>query len=223
MPTESIRSNGPLGPPPWTGRLSRRVGWSGRASNERHALIRMEMRIMRVAVLMAASPCPWPAPSSPRCPRPWSPRRSPPTGSSGPTSPPRASPRPEALARLGEMGFRTVVNLRTEKEGAAEERAVVEAQGLRYVWVPVTADSFSLADVEAVAEGRRRPLVRPRAAPLRVLEPRGGGLGRDPVAAGEDPRRGPGGRPGGRAAQPADGGGRPAGARGPGAARPRLP
>jgi uncharacterized protein (TIGR01244 family) len=59
-------------------------------------------------------------------------------------------PSPEALARLGEMGFRTVVNLRTEKEGGAEERAVVEAQGLRYVWVPMTADSFSAADVDAV-------------------------------------------------------------------------
>jgi len=59
-------------------------------------------------------------------------------------------PVPEALAKLEDMGFRTVVNLRTEKEGAAEERAVVEAQGLRYVWVPMTADSFSLADIEAV-------------------------------------------------------------------------
>jgi uncharacterized protein (TIGR01244 family) len=59
-------------------------------------------------------------------------------------------PVPEALASLRDMGFRTVVNLRTEKEGAAEERAVVEAQGLRYVWVPVTPESFSLADVEAV-------------------------------------------------------------------------
>ena len=59
-------------------------------------------------------------------------------------------PAPEALGRLGEMGFRTVINLRTEKEGAAEEKAVVEAQGLRYVWVPVTPDTFSLADVEAV-------------------------------------------------------------------------
>jgi uncharacterized protein (TIGR01244 family) len=48
------------------------------------------------------------------------------------------------------MGFRTVVNLRTDREGGAQERAVVEAQGLRYVWVPITADSFSLADVEAV-------------------------------------------------------------------------
>ena len=48
------------------------------------------------------------------------------------------------------MGFRTVVNLRTEKEGAGGRGAVVEAQGLRYVSVPVTPDTFSLADVEAV-------------------------------------------------------------------------
>jgi len=59
-------------------------------------------------------------------------------------------PAPEALAKLKDMGFRTVVNLRTAQEGAAEERAVVEAQGLRYDSVPVTADSLSLADAEAV-------------------------------------------------------------------------
>jgi uncharacterized protein (TIGR01244 family) len=59
-------------------------------------------------------------------------------------------PSPETLAQLGALGFRTVVNLRTEREGAAEEKAVVESQGLRYVWVPVTPDTFSLADVEAV-------------------------------------------------------------------------
>jgi uncharacterized protein (TIGR01244 family) len=59
-------------------------------------------------------------------------------------------PSPDALARLREMGFRTVVNLRTDKEGAAAERPVIEAQGLRYVWIPVTQDTFSLADVEAV-------------------------------------------------------------------------
>lgn len=59
-------------------------------------------------------------------------------------------PSPETLARLGEMGFKTVVNLRTEKEGAAAERAVVEAQGLRYIWIPVTPESFSVADAEAV-------------------------------------------------------------------------
>ena len=61
-------------------------------------------------------------------------------------------PSPQALARLKEMGFRTVVNLRTEKEGAAAEAPVVEAQGLRYVWVPVTTESFSAADVEAVGK-----------------------------------------------------------------------
>jgi len=31
-------------------------------------------------------------------------------------------PTPEALKGLGEMGFRTVVNLRSEKEGPADER-----------------------------------------------------------------------------------------------------
>ena len=59
-------------------------------------------------------------------------------------------PAAEALAKLKDMGFRTVVNLRTEEEGTAEEQKVVEAQGLRYVSVPVTADSLSLADAEAV-------------------------------------------------------------------------
>jgi uncharacterized protein (TIGR01244 family) len=61
-------------------------------------------------------------------------------------------PAPEALAKLKDMGFRTVVNLRTEQEGAAEERKVVEAEGLRYVSVPVTAGSLSLADADAVEE-----------------------------------------------------------------------
>ena len=55
-----------------------------------------------------------------------------------------------ALQGLKRMGFRTVVNLRTEKEGPADERAVVEAQGLRYVSIPIAPDTFSLADVEAV-------------------------------------------------------------------------
>jgi uncharacterized protein (TIGR01244 family) len=70
-------------------------------------------------------------------------------------------PSPEALGRLKEMGFRTVVNLRTEKEGAVEEKAVVEAQGLRYVWVPVTAESLSLADVEAVEKVIEDPSAGP--------------------------------------------------------------
>jgi uncharacterized protein (TIGR01244 family) len=71
-------------------------------------------------------------------------------------------PTPEALRGLEGMGFRTVVNLRPETEGPAEERAVVEAQGLRYVSIPVTADTFSLADVEAL----ERVLDDPSAAPV---------------------------------------------------------
>jgi len=70
-------------------------------------------------------------------------------------------PAPQALAKLKEMGFRTVVNLRTEQEGAANERKVVEAEGLRYVSVPVTAESLSLADAEAVEKVLRDPSSAP--------------------------------------------------------------
>jgi uncharacterized protein (TIGR01244 family) len=70
-------------------------------------------------------------------------------------------PSPEALAKLKDMGFRAVVNLRTEPEGTAEERKVVEAQGLRYVGVPVTADSLSLADAEAVEKVLHDPASGP--------------------------------------------------------------
>ena len=71
-------------------------------------------------------------------------------------------PTPKALEGLGEMGFRTVVNLRSEKEGPAGEQAVVEALGLRYVSIPVMPDTFSLADVEAV----EKILDDPSAAPV---------------------------------------------------------
>ncbi len=71
-------------------------------------------------------------------------------------------PAPDTLKRLGDMGFRTVVNLRTEQEGAAEEGHVVRALGLDYVWVPVTSGTFSLEDVEEV----ERILDDPDAAPV---------------------------------------------------------
>ncbi len=70
-------------------------------------------------------------------------------------------PSPDALARLREMGFKTVVNLRTEGEGAAAERAVVEAQGLRYVWIPVTPDTFGLGDVQAIEKVLDDPAAGP--------------------------------------------------------------
>ncbi len=81
-------------------------------------------------------------------------------------------PSPEALAKLKEMGFRTVVNLRTEQEGAAEERPVVEGEGLRYVSVPISPATFSLADVEAVekvlADQAARPVLLHCASSNRV-------------------------------------------------------
>jgi len=60
-------------------------------------------------------------------------------------------PAPAVLPRLGAMGFKTVINLRTAGEaGPANERDVIEGQGLRYLSVPVSPATFSLADVEAV-------------------------------------------------------------------------
>lgn len=61
------------------------------------------------------------------------------------------APSAEAALRLKDLGFKTVIDLRTEAEGTAEEKAAVEKQGLRYVSVPMTAASFSLADARAVA------------------------------------------------------------------------
>jgi uncharacterized protein (TIGR01244 family) len=60
-------------------------------------------------------------------------------------------PTPQALANLKAMGFSTVVNLRTEKEGTKDEEAAVKAAGLKYVSVPVTAETLSASDVDAVA------------------------------------------------------------------------
>jgi len=60
-------------------------------------------------------------------------------------------PTDEGLKQLKTQGFRTVIDLRTTtEEGLADEKALVEGQGLRYVHVPVTAGSFSPADVDAV-------------------------------------------------------------------------
>jgi uncharacterized protein (TIGR01244 family) len=79
---------------------------------------------------------------------------------------------PEAMKQLKAMGFRTVVDLRTEAEGTAEEKAAVEALGLRYVSVPVTPSTLSLKDVEAVAgvlaDGAAAPVLLHCAASNRV-------------------------------------------------------
>jgi uncharacterized protein (TIGR01244 family) len=66
------------------------------------------------------------------------------------------------LAQLKALGFKTILNLRTEQEGAKAEEAAVKAQGLRYEWVPVTPASLSLDDVAKVG----RVLDDPTAAPI---------------------------------------------------------
>jgi uncharacterized protein (TIGR01244 family) len=71
-------------------------------------------------------------------------------------------PSAEAVSRLKALGFKTVIDLRTEAEGTAEEKAAVESQGLRYVSVPVTPATFSLDDAKAVA----RLLDDPEAGPV---------------------------------------------------------
>jgi uncharacterized protein (TIGR01244 family) len=71
-------------------------------------------------------------------------------------------PSPESLTKLGSMGFKTVLNLRQAGEGGpANEREVVEGQGLRYVSVPMTAATFSLADVLAVEKVLNDPAAGP--------------------------------------------------------------
>lgn len=61
------------------------------------------------------------------------------------------TPSPEALRELKAMGFKTIIDLRTEDEGTAQEKAAVEQLGLRYVLVPVTPTTLSLDDVKLVA------------------------------------------------------------------------
>ncbi len=57
------------------------------------------------------------------------------------------------LDGLSRLGFRSVVNLRAEDESvAADERARVVAQGLRYVRLPITAASLKREDAEVLAK-----------------------------------------------------------------------
>lgn len=70
-------------------------------------------------------------------------------------------PSSETLERLADMGFRTIVNIRTEQEGAREEEKVIRAQGLAFVWVPVTSGTFSMEDVEAVEQVLDDPAAAP--------------------------------------------------------------
>jgi uncharacterized protein (TIGR01244 family) len=59
-------------------------------------------------------------------------------------------PSKEALAKLKESGFRTAIDLRQPAEGVSITREAVEVQGLRFVSVPVSPDTFSIEDVKKV-------------------------------------------------------------------------
>ena len=101
-------------------------------------------------------------------------------------------PSPEAVASLKARGFRTVIDLRTPTEpGFAEEKAAVEAQGLRYVNVPVAGGAFSGTDVDAVKAALDQAAGRPDAAALRELEPRRRRVGGPPGPGGSARRRRP--------------------------------
>jgi len=70
-------------------------------------------------------------------------------------------PSAEALGRLKAQGFKTVIDLRTEVEGTLAEKQAVEAQGLRYVSVPISPATFSMGDAEAVAKVLNDPAAKP--------------------------------------------------------------
>jgi uncharacterized protein (TIGR01244 family) len=60
-------------------------------------------------------------------------------------------PSNEAFAKLKEAGFRTAIDLRQPAEGVALAREAIEAQGLTFVSVPVSPETFSLGDAKKVA------------------------------------------------------------------------
>lgn len=60
-------------------------------------------------------------------------------------------PSRETVARLKELGFRTAINLRAPSEGIEADRKAVEKQGLRFVSVPVTPETFHVEDAKKVA------------------------------------------------------------------------
>src|SRR5260370_6576833 len=60
-------------------------------------------------------------------------------------------PSPEAIARLKEVGFKTVINLRTEKEGGKAQEQSVAPAGRRSLWGSLCRDTLSPGGRAAVA------------------------------------------------------------------------
>ena len=55
------------------------------------------------------------------------------------------------LAKLKELGFRTAIDLRQPAEGVEAARKAVEEQGLRFVSVPISPETFRADDARKVA------------------------------------------------------------------------
>lgn len=73
-------------------------------------------------------------------------------------------PTDEHLEELKTLGYKTIVNLRSEAEGAPEEGERAAALGLTYVWIPVSGAADLTPEnakmlAEAVSDGASRPLV----------------------------------------------------------------
>jgi len=60
-------------------------------------------------------------------------------------------PSVETLAKLKELGFRTAIDLRQPAEGVEAARKAVEDQGLTFVSVPVSPETFRADDAKKVA------------------------------------------------------------------------
>lgn len=60
-------------------------------------------------------------------------------------------PSVETLGKLKELGFRTAIDLRQPAEGVEAARKAVEGQGLTFVSVPVSPETFRADDARKVA------------------------------------------------------------------------
>lgn len=71
------------------------------------------------------------------------------------------APTPAGLAKLEALGFKAVIDLRTDAEGRQAEVKALKDAGLAYFSIPVTAESFSKGDVEAAQKVLADPANRP--------------------------------------------------------------
>lgn len=69
----------------------------------------------------------------------------------GPALATAGKPSAETLAKLKELGFRTAIDLRQPAEGVEAARKAVEGQGLTFVSIPVSPETFRADDARKVA------------------------------------------------------------------------